>query len=330
MGNGGGAGLVSIDLYVFELERSPEEDLPTSLQSLVNATFPTRFGRRMQPIWNGVVNAAASRGEIRRGETIWPFRASWVGLLEVRAARSNRCGVFCRDGIENPRGSEVSPARVAEARSGARRGGIGPDTGSEFEGFAKQCADHTQVRDDGQPSTRVCVDEFAHGRLRALRHLSQVLAASGPHVEIPVVEAPQDISSRAFDLAARQTLPIADIEFAQLRVQQRPKPSRFREGRGGIRCAAEIARNDDVDLLGGEFTHEGFRLRDAAIGERRISVSLPAMGRVPARLGVPDQQQRRLAHDSSAAGDQRWTSAASGSANKSPAIIGVRQWPSSR
>jgi hypothetical protein len=314
MGDGGGAGLVSIDSYDFELERRPEE-APRRVSNLLS-TRHFRFASTGECSRSGtaVVNAAASSGGSRRGETIRPFRASWVGPLEVRAARSNRCGVFPRDGVENPRGSEVSPARVAEAVSGAS---------SENGGFAKQCADHTQVRDDGQPSTRVCVDEFAHGRVRALQHLSQVLAASGPHVEIPVVEAPQDSAGRALDLPARQTRPIADIEFAQPRVQQRPKSPRFREDRGSFRCTAEITRNDDVDLLGDEFTHEGVCLRDAAIGERRISVSLPAIRRVPARLGVPNQQQCRLAHDSSAAGDQRWMSPASGSANTSPAIIGV-------
>jgi hypothetical protein len=118
------------------------------------------------------------------------LHASWVRLLEVHAGRSSRCGVFPAGGIEKPRESESSPTSVANAHSGVRRGRTGPYAASEPAGFAEQCADHTQMRDDGQPLTRVRVDEFGHDRDGALLDLSQVLAASRPHVEIPVIEAP--------------------------------------------------------------------------------------------------------------------------------------------
>ena len=186
------------------------------------------------------------------------------------------------------------------------------------------------MRDDGQPSTRVRVDQFGHGREGALLEFSQVLAPSGPDVEIPSFEAPQDIAGRALDLVARQALPVAEVEFAQPRIQLRPKAARLPENRGGLHCAAEIARNEYVDGFAGEFSSERIRLRLAAIGERRVPVPLPATRRVPARLGVSDQQQRGLVHGPKSASDQRRTSPASGSANRSPATIGVKQWPSSR
>ena len=79
------------------------------------------------------------------------------------------------------------------------------------------------MRDDRQPSTRVRVDEFGHDREGALLDLPQVLATSGPHVEIPSVETPQRISGLALDLVAGQALPVAEVEFAQPRIQFRPK-----------------------------------------------------------------------------------------------------------
>ena len=97
------------------------------------------------------------------------------------------------------------------------------------------------MRDDGQPSTRVRIDEFGHGRERALREFPQVLATSGPHIEIPSLEAPQGIAGRALDLVARQALPVAEVEFAQPRGRLRRKIPRFPEDRGGLGCAAEIA-----------------------------------------------------------------------------------------
>jgi len=212
-----------------------------------------------------------------------------------------RCRIAEFHPIESP------PARVANTCSRAK------------------CADHTQVRDDGQAPTRVRVDELGHGQPRALLDLSQAFTTAGAHVEIPGVEALQHIAGRARDLVARQALPVAEVEFAPLRVQLGSETPRLPEDRGRLRGAAQIARDDHVDGFAGEFARERVRLLEAASGERRISVPLPAARRVPARLGVSDQQQGRPAHDSIAVRDQRPLSPASGSANTSPARIGVRQ-----
>ena len=214
-----------------------------------------------------------------------------IRQLEGHAGQASRRGVFPAGRIAKLLQSEAPPARVAHARSSARRDRALPDAASKPCGFAEQRADHTQMRDDGQPSTRVRVDEFGHDREGALLDLSQVLTATGPHFEVPSIEAPQGIAGRALDLVARQALPVADVEFAQLRVPLRPKTPRLPEDRGGLGCASKIARDEYVDGVAGELESERVRLLSASIGERWVSVSLPATRRVPARLGVPDQQQ---------------------------------------
>jgi len=239
----------------------------------------------------------------------------------TEASNLHRIGGWSKESRER----EGPPARVVEFRSGTRRNRTAPDAGSESAGFAKQRADHTQVRDDGQPSPRVRADEFTYDGKRALLDLSQILATSGSHFGIPSVEAPQCIAGRALDLGARQALPVAEVEFAQPRVQLSAKAPGFSENRRGLHCAEKIAGNKYVDGFAGEFSSEHVRLLSSAIRERWVSVPLPATRRVPARFGVPDQQQRRLAHDSKAVGVQRRASPASGSANASPARVGVKQ-----
>jgi hypothetical protein len=200
---------------------------------------------------------------------------------------------------------------------------------SEFTERTQQRADHTKVRDDSQPAAWVRADQFIHIRMGTLRQLSQVFTGTGPNIEIPGVEAPQGVTARTFDLIARQTFPFADVEFAQPRIQLGTKVVRFPDDRGGLDRATEIARNDYVNRFVGEISSKRARLRSAAIGERRIPVPLPATLRVPGRLGVSDQQQRRLPQASISVRDQRRLSPASGSANKSAAMIGVKQCPRS-
>src|SRR6185436_17829482 len=128
---------------------------------------------------------------------------------------------------------------------------------------------------------------------RARADLGTRLASAGAHLGILRLEAAQRLRIERLDLAARESGPASDVELAQARVGARHEAERASEDLRGLARALQIAAQKAIGALLRERARNRFGLRDAARGERRIRLPLPALLRVPDRLGVADQHELR-------------------------------------
>ena len=96
----------------------------------------------------------------------------------------------------------------------------------------------------------------------------------------------------AADLVPREPLARADVDLAQVGVDDDRHAEAGAHDLGRVACAAQVARIDRVDAFGRELLGERLRLLASARVERHVGVTLPAVLGVPVGLAVANEKQR--------------------------------------
>ena len=93
------------------------------------------------------------------------------------------------------------------------------------------------------------------------------------------------------DLGTREPRDLADVAFTQPRLDDRLRQVKGRrDDFGGLDGAAEIGRDDQVDVFVLDKLRQFGGLRPAGVAERRVGCTLPAPLGVPNRLAVAHEE----------------------------------------
>jgi 3-oxoacyl-[acyl-carrier protein] reductase len=178
------------------------------------------------------------------------------------------------------------PLPEAQAAHLAVPGGRGEDVrvGVPSERTQRAAVGHDQ-HDPSRVESRDSLDGADDPRAERLSRLAVVPFTARE----PLAPAFREVG---LDLGGRQARPRADVDLAQVSVDDHVDAELFTDDCGGLVGPPQIARVDGVDLLVPEPVRELAGLLASALVQRRVGVALPTALRVPVRLSVPRQEDR--------------------------------------
>ncbi len=172
-------------------------------------------------------------------------------------------------------------------------------------GTRHQGAHEPEVHDQHQVRVRTPVRQRLDSGPRTNSDLTPAFRPSRTHVRVLRLEGNQGVRILRLDLVAPEPRPAADIELPQAGDGACLDAESSRYELGCLDCPPEVAAEESQRPVPGHASSHGFgscRGRGTpGVRERRISVALPAPGRVPLGLSVPQQPDLQPARPGTAA-----------------------------
>jgi hypothetical protein len=120
------------------------------------------------------------------------------------------------------------------------------------------------------------------------------LAAGNRVVRIDGAVAAEGARIARADLVVREAFARPEVALAKPVVEPDVEPRGGGDGARGVVGAAEVARDQEIERIGGrQAPGEGLRLRAPGCRERAVALSLDALLEVPLRLAVADDDEVR-------------------------------------